>query len=272
MTGNWRSAGLALLAGLAIWTGTGVARADNLLKFGLTGDISFIGDSQELSVVDLGLGSARGDVLGVQVAPVFCDGSPGETNGVQVALGWCRSQFMLFGIQVGGLAAINSEHLTPPDPGKQARSPLSVARPQSWDGAVQIGGFWADTQNNFMGLQTSLGVCRATRDLRGLQVGALGTICGGECRGLQLSLGPNWAAGDGGERWAMAGLQLSVLGNTTGRMRGLQIGLLNRAEELRGLQIGLANSCRKLYGLQIGLLNLCENSSPRALPLLNARF
>lgn len=55
--------------------------------------------------------------------------------------------------------------------------------------------------------------------------------------------------------------------------RGLQVGVFNdvemKAEDFRGLQIGIYNNAKKLKGIQIGLINRNEK---RILPLINWNF
>jgi len=87
----------------------------------------------------------------------------------------------------------------------------------------------------------------------------------------------------------MRGMQISLVGNVTGHIKGfqastgynlaegychgLQIGLGNRAGVLHGLQIGAVNVALTGSGVQIGLFNsFGEDDNRRILPLLNFRF
>jgi hypothetical protein len=57
--------------------------------------------------------------------------------------------------------------------------------------------------------------------------------------------------------------------------KGVLIGVYNRVTGTqRGIAIGLYNDAAELFGVQIGLLNRAENNPPffRTLPFLNAHF
>jgi hypothetical protein len=70
-------------------------------------------------------------------------------------------------------------------------------------------------------------------------------------------------------------------------MRGLQVGLVNKASDLygiqcgllwndakcaRGLQLGLINTADSMAGFQVGLVNIIKESSVPFLPIINAHF
>jgi hypothetical protein len=61
----------------------------------------------------------------------------------------------------------------------------------------------------------------------------------------------------------------------TRELRGVSIGAYNRVRGLQaGLSIGIYNSARVLNGLQLGVLNRAQNNRGvwRMLPLVNAHF
>ncbi|MDD2237091.1 MAG: hypothetical protein PHG65_07790, partial [Kiritimatiellae bacterium] len=56
-------------------------------------------------------------------------------------------------------------------------------------------------------------------------------------------------------------------------VHGLQIGVVNYAQDMTGLQIGLFNATQVMYGLQIGIVNIIsDKESLPILPLINAAF
>lgn len=69
-----------------------------------------------------------------------------------------------------------------------------------------------------------------------------------------------------------SGVAANVIGNFSERdATGLQLGVVNMVEgEVRGVQIGLVNKAGHLYGLQIGLVNF--NPSGITFPILNFGF
>lgn len=70
----------------------------------------------------------------------------------------------------------------------------------------------------------------------------------------------------------LRGLQLGLV-NKAGDMYGLQCGLLwNDAQCARGLQLGLVNVADAMTGVQIGLVNIIHESPLYGLPLINAHF
>jgi hypothetical protein len=75
-------------------------------------------------------------------------------------------------------------------------------------------------------------------DLTGCQLGVFANDVEGRARGFQSAAISNHA-GEG------VGVQFAGLLNRTGRMRGLQISLVNWTDELEGVQVGLVNINRK---------------------------
>jgi hypothetical protein len=67
----------------------------------------------------------------------------------------------------------------------------------------------------------------------------------------------------------MKGISISLIGNSSLKTKGVQIGLFNSSIVLKGLQIGLFNSTYQLKGVQFGLWN---KNSKRKLPILNWSF
>jgi len=73
----------------------------------------------------------------------------------------------------------------------------------------------------------------------------------------------------------MKGLAASVARIKTSAMTGVSIGAYNEIRGRQtGLSIGLFNTADELKGVQIGLLNRARNNPPpfRLLPLINVHF
>ena len=130
---------------------------------------------------------------------------------------------------------------------------------------IQIAGlfnFVFDT-TDFFGVQIA-GFVNATHErIAGLQLAGFGNIAK-DITGMQIGL---INAAD-----ELHGLQLGLWNRSRGHAVG-QIGLVNTAEDLHGLQLGLWNRARGGAGVQIGLVNGFGPSDDTSwLPLINARF
>jgi hypothetical protein len=108
----------------------------------------------------------------------------------------------------------------------------------------------------------------ANGDIRGVGIGGLATVASGSLTGLGI-------AGVS----VVADRELRGLGSAlyvkTWELRGVSIAAYNRVRGQQvGLTIGLYNSARVLKGLQIGVLNRAQNNHGilRILPLVNAHF
>lgn len=70
----------------------------------------------------------------------------------------------------------------------------------------------------------------------------------------------------------MRGLQVGLV-NKASDMYGIQCGLLwNDAKYARGLQLGLINRAESMAGFQVGLVNIIKESRVQFLPIINAHF
>jgi hypothetical protein len=109
-----------------------------------------------------------------------------------------------------------------------------------------------------------LGLASRTRgDEVGVQTSFYGEV-GGHLRGVQLAL----ARSEADDR--ADGLQLSLAGNHAGELNGAQIALfVNGAHRARGLQLGLVNWADDLDGVQIGLVNVQRHGWIPVVPFLN---
>ena len=113
-------------------------------------------------------------------------------------------------------------------------------------GLNQVGG-------DVVGVQAALGVNEVDGDFRGFQDGILNITRGG-FSGLQLGFGND-------TRGHMRGVQLGfVLVSLAGKITGVQFSpLVNKTTQGKGLQVALINVAEDLKGLQLGLLNFNKN-------------
>ena len=81
--------------------------------------------------------------------------------------------------------------------------------------------------------------------------------------GAQLNLFWNGVGTD------MAGFQCGVANTVEGYFAGLQLGLVNVADELYGCQLGLVDVASAAYGCQIGLVNVATHLYGCQVGLLN---
>ena len=159
---------------------------------------------------------------------------------------------------------------------------------------VQVAGFGNSVENEIgLGLQLSLAMNDCASGA-GLQM-AIVNEADKNFTGVQLGL-CNWGAGK--SEWIesshevqdgrlqshghhsnshqgvddMRGLQLGLV-NKASDMYGVQCGILyNRAKCVRGLQLGLINVTDSMAGIQIGLLNVIKENRVPFLPVINAHF
>ena len=144
--------------------------------------------------------------------------------------------------------------------GAQAAEELPPAKLQ----LALIEGFqWVGQERSVTALRLSL-LSGANRDVSGVDLAGVVARTYGSQRGLQLSLGSE-VDGD------LTGLQLGVFASYVGReLRGVQLGgLVTFAERGVGLQLGLINRAQDLKGLQLGLVNFNDNGFLRVFPLFN---
>ena len=140
---------------------------------------------------------------------------------------------------------------------------------------VSLGGVvWQPIGIQISGLMT-MGVGGA-----GLQVAGIGnSTClydrGGFYVGIQV-------AGIVNSGCNVRGLQIALFNivstektedNFKATFKGVQVGVLNRADNVTGLQIGVFNYAKTMKGIQIGLINIIRsNETFTFMPILNARF
>ena len=202
------------------------------------------------------------NIVGLDISLVSAH--PVVMRGIQVSGLLARSGDMR-GIAVGGVVA---------RAGEDARG-------------IVVGGLFAGAGRELRGIAIGGLFAGAGRGLRGIAIGGGGTRVE-DMVGIQLAIGPNIAETGKGAQisffWSVCeelnGVQIGVFNTggavhdneivATGKVRGVQIGIINGCAELKGVQIGIINSCAELKGVQIGLLNIAEGRA--RWPVINVRF
>jgi hypothetical protein len=208
------------LGGLGL-VSEGRMRGINLAGLGTVSDGAMIG----INAAGLGLVS-EGDMSGVNLGGlgVVADG---DLIGVTIAGLGAVSQGGMRGINVGGLA-------------------LVAEGPVEW---VNIGGLAVVSSGGVRGITSALGAVVSDTSITGLS-NALYRIEAPEVRGIAVALAHLRA-----DRFTGVGTGAYT------RIRGVQ----------RGLTVAIYNHANELHGMQIGLLNRADNNSgiARILPILN---
>lgn len=138
---------------------------------------------------------------------------------------------------------------------------------------VDIGGLGNVTEQSFVGIAIAGGVnlTQGSTTITGLQLAGVTNINTNKADvyGFQIAGILNWNKAAS----SVNGVALSLLniGPHTD-IRGVQVGLVNRAQTVYGLQIGLVNMAKSVHGLQIGLINFHENGLFYVAPVLNFGF
>lgn len=127
---------------------------------------------------------------------------------------------------------------------------------------IQVGGTFAYAGGGVRGLQASGIFGWAAEDVRGVQFAGVAAQSYEEVTGLQFAGGVNIARGQ------VRGAQIAG-GINIGRVRGLQLGLINVSAEVDGLQLGLINIARKVDGLQVGVINVTAGLAGESLGFAN---
>ncbi len=129
------------------------------------------------------------------------------------------------------------------------------------------------TEQRFIGIGVG-GVFNNTRGnttILGLQLAGLTNINSNKTDvfGVQLALGLNLNKAAS----TVTGLQLALVNQSAfTNIRGLQVGVYNRANDVYGIQIGLVNFAANLRGIQIGLMNFNASGPFKISPILNVGF
>ena len=140
---------------------------------------------------------------------------------------------------------------------------------------AQIAGLmsWADT--SLQGLQLAGLINRTTRPIEGAQIAGLSNWANESFTGLQVAGGINQTRG-AARGVQIAGALNAAYGNldgvqigafNIGKVRGLQLGLINVSADTQGTQIGVINIARRSEGLQVGVVNITDNLKGESLGL-----
>lgn len=200
-------------------------------------------------------GRVRG--LAIGLAP-----QAGFVDGVGLGLAAVGEEGMA-GIQLGGLAAVAGESLR----GIQAGGLAAVSGSEVH--GIQLGGLAVVAAETLKGIQMAgLGVVAGCR-MQGVQIAGIGAEVGRECedaaiRGLT-------AAGYRVRAPEIHGVTAALLRIEAETVRGLSVGGLQRSQEHVGLAVGVVNWTDRLRGVQLGVLNRAGNNPHpfRVLPLVN---
>ena len=104
-------------------------------------------------------------------------------------------------------------------------------------------------------------------DVSGLDIGGIGNFVTREFNGLQVAPLFNLIGETTGAVQISCGLN-----RCDGAMYGLQVGLVNVAEQGSGIQVGLVNYGNVYRGLQIGVANVIAASACKFMPVVNFAF
>ena len=104
-------------------------------------------------------------------------------------------------------------------------------------------------------------------DVSGLDIGGVGNLVTREFNGLQVAPLFNLIGETTGAVQVTCGLN-----RCDGAMYGLQVGLVNIAEQGSGIQVGLVNYGNVYRGLQIGVANVIASSACKFMPVVNFAF
>ena len=137
------------------------------------------------------------------------------------------------------------------------------------DGPVrgaQIAGFLSWGDSTVSGLQLSGLINRTTQPVEGVQIAGLTNWSNAQFTGLQLSGALNQARGFA-RGVQIAGVLNAAYGNldgvqigafNIGKVRGLQLGIINVSADTEGTQIGIINIARRSQGIQVGVVNITD--------------
>jgi hypothetical protein len=132
---------------------------------------------------------------------------------------------------------------------------------------AQIAGFLSWGDSTVSGLQLSGLINRTTKPIEGVQIAGLTNWSNDAFTGLQLSGAINQARGFA-RGVQIAGALNAAYGNldgvqigtfNIGKVRGLQLGVINISADTEGTQIGIINIARRSQGLQVGVVNITDN-------------
>ncbi|MEP7120599.1 MAG: hypothetical protein ABJE95_06810 [Byssovorax sp.] len=204
--------------------------------------------STNASIPDLRTNFALGVMLG----------RVGYVDGLQIAA-VSSITHDLHGVQLGAAGLIDGT-----TDGVQLDAVFAFA-----DGPVrgaQIAGFLSWGDSTVSGLQLSGLINRTTKPVEGVQIAGLTNWSNAQFTGLQLSGALNQARGFA-RGVQIAGALNAAYGNldgvqigafNIGKVRGLQLGIINVSADTEGTQIGVINIARRSQGIQVGVVNITD--------------
>jgi hypothetical protein len=160
-------------------------------------------------------------------------------------------------LEIGGVANFTKENLS----GVQIGGVLNILHGDA--AGAQIAGIFNETGGTVGGAQVA-GIVNHAKEIRsaGVQVAGIANVTGRVETGGQIAGIVNVAD-------KVEGVQISGIYNRCAPLRGIQIGLVNKADSVAGVQIGLVNKADRLSGVQIGLVNKSAVRSGFQLGLVN---
>jgi len=228
--------------------------------------------------VAAGLMPAAGMIRGVGVGLAAVVGESGGLEGFHAAGLALVGGESLRGAQLAGLATISGGSMQ----GAQAAG-LSVIAESGMRG-VQAAGLAVVSGADLAGAQAAGLAILSSGSAQGLQLAGLAVVADGGLQGIQASgavlasQGPVRGVTVTGFRIRapeVSGLSATVGWVDTRELRGISVAGYHRVDGIQtGLAVGVYNSADQLRGIQLGLLNRAGNNrSPfRYLPFLNASF
>jgi hypothetical protein len=199
---------------------------------------------------------AQGELVGINIGGLGVV-AQGSMSGINISGLGTVAQGSMTGINISGLGTVAQGNMT----------------------GINIAGLGAVAQGDLTGITIAGIGTVAQGDMRWINLAGIGSI-----RGLAITLGGLESEHDirgivgAGYRIKapdVRGLAASIAMMRVHDFRGFAVGAYNEVNGTqRGLTIGIYNTARELHGLQIGLLNHAENNRPpfRWLPIINAHF
>jgi len=219
------------------------------------------GDLEGINLAGIGNFSGQ-NMSGVQLAGIT-NFSGGELEGIQFAGIANVSGYNSSGIQFSGLANISKGDIE----GIQGTGLFNASYGDI--SGLQLSGITNVAKESIEGLQITGALNFAGSDVSGLQISGLGNTALGSIEGLMISGGFNVAKSSssgllitGGLNYAneLEGLAISGGANIANEMEGLQFaGLFNASKRATGLQIGLINYANEFEGVPIGFISYYGN-------------
>lgn len=122
---------------------------------------------------------------------------------------------------------------------------------------------WPTVRDEAFRDHAAFGLVTGSSGLGGLSLGLAGSRYEGDVAGVQWGTFASIATGD------MSGLQVGGAYTSAGRLRGVQMGMVNNAVDHDGLQLGFINRSGSLDGVSFGMINVADTGDGLPLGFLN---